>query len=129
MLLASSQSDPGRYKVRNATSDTILGTSVEIAGTSRARVKGLLGRSGLGPGEGLWIVPCESVHTFFMRFSIDLVYLDRKHRVRKVRSAVGPWRISACFGAHSILELPVGTVAATRTKKWDQLELNEESQR
>jgi uncharacterized membrane protein (UPF0127 family) len=64
-----------------------------------------------------------------MKFSIDLVYLDRKHRVRKVRSAVGPWRMSLCFTAHSVLELPAGTVAATRTKKWDQLELlNEEIQ-
>jgi len=70
----------------------------------------------------LWIVPCESVHTFFMRFPIDLVYLDRKHRIKKVRSAVGPWRLSACLSAHSILELPAGTIRATQTQPGDSLE-------
>lgn len=114
---------PGRLQVRNATCGTVLGTSVEIAGASTARTKGLLGRKSLAPGEGLWIVPCEAIHTFFMRFPIDLVYLDRQYRVRKVRSAVSPWRVSGCFTAHSVLELPAGTVLATRTKKWDQLEL------
>ncbi len=73
-------------------------------------------------GGGLWIVPCESVHTFFMRFAIDLVYLDRKNKVKKVRSAVGPWRVSACLTAHSVLELPAGTIRDTLTKAGDTLE-------
>ncbi len=64
--------------------------------------------------RGLWIVPCESVHTFFMRFSIDLVYLDRSMKVRKVRTSVPPWRISACFLAHSVIELAPGTIKATK---------------
>jgi uncharacterized membrane protein (UPF0127 family) len=113
---------PARLLVRNATCGTVLGTTVEIADSSRTRTRGLLGRKVLAAGEGLWIVPCESVHTFFMKFPIDLVYLDRRNRVRKVRSAVGPWKISVCFSAHSILELPAGTVLATQTKKWDKLE-------
>lgn len=120
--LDSSPVVPGRLQVRNLTSGTVLGTEVELAGSSRTRTKGLLGRRTLVPGEGLWIVPCEAVHTFFMQFAIDLVYLDRKNRVRKVRSAVRPWRISGCFVAHSVLELPAGTAAAARTKKWDQIE-------
>ena len=115
-----------RVHVRNLTRNTVVGTNVEIAGSGESRRKGLLGRDGLGPGEGLWIVPCESVHTFFMRFAIDLVYLDRKHRVRKVCSAVGPWRLSACLSAHSILELPAGVIAMTGTSKGDQLELIED---
>ena len=69
-------------------------------------------------------MPCESVHTFFMRFPIDLVYLDRNNKVRKVRSAVGPWRLSACFSAHSILELPAGTIRATKTQRGDLLEFS-----
>ena len=60
------------------------------------------------PRGRLWIVPCASVHTFFMKFPIDLVYIDRRKKVKKVRSRVGPWRLSACFSAHSILELPAG---------------------
>lgn len=118
---------PERLLVRNVTRQTVLATRLETAGTGNSRRKGLLGRNGLADGEGLWIVPCESVHTFFMRFPIDLVYLDRQHRVRKVRSAVGPWRISACLSAHSVLELPAGVVAASRTQPGDVLELTGES--
>ena len=112
-----------RMEVVNVTRGTVLATNLEVANTGAKRNKGLLGRVGLGSGEGLWIVPCESVHTFFMQFAIDLVYLDRKHRVRKVRSSVGPWRMSACLSAHSILELPAGTIRETSTVTGDLIEL------
>lgn len=111
-----------RLKAVNLTRGTILSTQLEVAGSGKQRQKGLLGRDGLAAGEGLWIIPCESVHTFFMRFPIDLVYLDKEHRVRKVRSAVGAWRLSACLTAHSVIELPAGTVGATETQRGDQLE-------
>ncbi len=71
----------------------------------------------------MWIVPCEAVHTFFMKFTIDLVYLDRRHRVKSVVRAVRPWRLSACLSAHSVLELPEGTIDRTNTQKGDELEL------
>ncbi len=112
----------GPLQVLNLTRDTILATRLEAARSSATRRKGLLGRDSLSSGEGLWIAPCESVHTFFMRFAIDLVYLDRKQRVKKVRNAVGPWRMSACWSAHSVLELPAGTIVATRTERGDSLE-------
>ena len=121
----SSATTVKRLHVRNLTRNTDLGSNVEIAGSHKTRNKGLLGRDGLPAGGGLWIVPCESVHTFFMRFAIDLIYIDRQHRVRKVRSAVGPWRLSACLSAHSILELPAGVIVATGTREGDQLELTE----
>lgn len=111
-----------RLVVRNVTRQTVLGQRVEVAGSGPTRRKGLLGRDGLSAGEGLWIVPCESVHTFFMKFPIDLVYLDRNNRVRKVRHAVGAWRISACFTAHSVIELPAGTVRESGTVKGDVVE-------
>ena len=85
--------------VRNQTRGTVLGEAVELADTSAKRRTGLLKHERLEPGAGLWIVPCESVHTFFMKFAIDLVYVDRKNRVRKVRNAVPPWRLSACLTA------------------------------
>jgi len=107
--------------VRNQTRGTVLAHSVEVADTSAKRRTGLLKRERLQTGEGLWIVPCESVHTFFMKFPIDLVYLSRRQKVRKVRSAVPPWRFSACLLAHSVLELAAGTVAATGTAVGDQL--------
>ena len=112
-----------RMKVSNLTRGTILATCLEVADTGKKRNKGLLGRKGLEPGGGLWIVPCESVHTFFMQFPIDLVYLYRKYRVRKVRHSVGPWRLSVCLSAHSILELPSGAIRNSHTLKGDTLEL------
>lgn len=112
-----------KVAVRNQTRDTVLASAAEVADTSAKRRTGLLKHERLDAGQGLWIVPCESVHTFFMRFPIDLVYLTRDHRVRKTRSRVGPWRMSVCLPAHSVLELPAGTVEATRTRKGDQLSI------
>ena len=111
-----------RLRVVNTTRSAVLATQLEVAGSNAARRKGLLGRQILAEGEGLWIVPCESVHTFFMRFALDLVYLDRKHRIRKVRHAVRAWRVSACLTAHSVLELPAGVAQATGTRRGDVLE-------
>jgi hypothetical protein len=113
-----------RMKVSNLTRQTVLSASVEVADSHAKRNKGLLGRDGLAPGEGLWIVPCEAVHTFGMRFPIDLVYIDRKHRVRKVRSAVRPWRMSGCLSAHSVIELGAGAARAALTVRGDQLEFS-----
>jgi len=116
--------DDARMRVTNVTRGTVLATALETADSGPKRNKGLLGRAGLAEGGGLWIVPCESVHTFFMKFAIDLVYLDKKNRVKKVRSAVGPWRLSACLSAHSILELPAGTILATETQAGDLVEFS-----
>ena len=108
--------------VRNLTRNAILGDRIEAARTSRERRTGLLKHEGLGEGEGLWIVPCESVHSFGMKFAIDVVYLDRKKKVRKVRKEMVPRRVSACLTAHSVLELPVGVIGASRTEPGDHLE-------
>lgn len=107
--------------VRNQTRSTILADAAELADTSEKRRTGLLKHESLGQGEGLWIVPCESVHSFFMKFAIDLVYMDKNKKVKKVRHSMVPWRVSACLSAHSILELPAGAVAATGTQAGDQL--------
>jgi hypothetical protein len=112
-----------KVRIRNLTRNTELGGSIELADTSAKRRTGLLKHTHLKPGEGLWIVPCESVHTFFMKFSIDLIYLDKKHAVRKVRHAVKPWRMSACLSAHSILELPAGAARASGTLPGDGLKV------
>ncbi len=112
-----------RMLLTNITRGTLLADDLEVATTSARRSKGLLGRESLPHGGGLWIAPCESVHTFFMRFPIDLVYVDRALRVKKVRDSVGPWRISACFSAYSIIELPAGVARKTGTKPGDQLEM------
>jgi uncharacterized membrane protein (UPF0127 family) len=106
----------------------VIADSAQVANTSATRRKGLLGRQTFNTGEGLWISPCESIHTCWMKFPIDVVYLDRKKKVRKIRTSVVPWRLSICLLAHSVLELPVGTIDRTRTKPGDQLEMIEITQ-
>ena len=112
-----------KYRLRNLTRGTLLGDSIDIADTSAKRNRGLLKHTELRAGEGLWITPCEGVHTFFMKFAIDLVYLDRAHKVKKVRHAVVPWRMSACLSAHSIIELPAGAARQSLTQAGDDLEI------
>ena len=76
------------------------------------RLKGLLGRRGLAPGEGLLIVPAGSIHTLFMRFPIDVVFLDRELCVLRIVPALRPWRLTAARGARSALELAAGEAAS-----------------
>ena len=109
-------------RVSNRDRGTVLAEAADVADTSAKRRTGLLKHSGLDPGQGLWIAPCESVHSFGMKFAIDVVYLDRKKKVRKVRKNMVPFRVSACLTAHSVLELPVGVIEASRTQAGDQLE-------
>jgi uncharacterized membrane protein (UPF0127 family) len=116
-----------KTQVRNLTRDVVLAGAAEVADTSAKRRAGLLKHKSLEPGDGLWIVPCESVHSFFMKFTIDVLYLDRKHKVKKVRPEMVPWRVSACLTAHSVLELPAGTIARTGTAAGDQLEIKSSS--
>lgn len=115
------ETDQALLRIVDTTRQTELGDRIETADRGPRRRKGLLGRDGLAPGQGLWIVPCEAVHTFAMRFPIDLVYLDRQKRVLKVRHSVPPGRISACLRAHSILELPAGTVRQAQVSAGDVL--------
>jgi hypothetical protein len=112
-----------RLRVSNLTRQTLLASNVEVADKGAKRRKGLLGRERLSPGEGLWILPCEAVHTFGMQFPIDLVYLDRSHRIIKVRSDVLPRRLSVCLSAHSVIELASGTIRDTQTRPGDSLNL------
>jgi uncharacterized protein len=79
-----------------------------LAETALARLRGLLGRSGLSSGEGMLLRPASSIHTAFMRFAIDAVFLDREDRVLKVAPELFPWRMAACKGARAVLELPAG---------------------
>jgi uncharacterized protein len=113
-----------RRTVRNLRTQSIVACCVEVADRGPARTRGLLGRQSLGEGEGLWIVPCEAVHTFGMRFAIDLVYIDRRNVVRKVRNSVPPGRLSGCLRAHSVLELAAGTLERTPVHPGDTLQFS-----
>jgi len=108
--------------VVNRTREIQLAHSIEVADEASTRRKGLLGRMNLAAGEGLWIVPCEAVHTFGMKFPIDLVFLDRNKIVKKVKHNVVPGRLSMCLSAHSVLELASGAIQSTGTLPGDKLE-------
>jgi uncharacterized membrane protein (UPF0127 family) len=114
-----------RIRVTNITRQTTVAACVDVADRGPKRSKGLLGRKSLEPGTGLWIVPCEAVHTFWMQFAIDLVYLDRNLRVRKVKESIRPWRLSGCVTAHSVLELAPGAIRESQTQAGDKFEFAE----
>ncbi|MDO3386261.1 DUF192 domain-containing protein [Gilvimarinus sp. SDUM040013] len=84
--------------------------SLHCASTYWQRARGLLGRPSPASGIGLKISPCSSVHTFFMGYAIDLVYLSRENIVLKVVTDLKPWRVSATRGAHSVVEYAAGEV-------------------
>ena len=93
----------------------------ELADRMFSRLRGLLGRAGLPRGEGMLIRPTWSIHTAFMRFPIDVVFLDRELRVLAVRPQVRPWRAAARLRAHSVLELAAGECARLRIDVGDRL--------
>ena len=88
-----------------------------------ARLKGLLGRRSLASNEGIYLRPASSVHTFFMRFPIDAVFVDGEGRVLKVASGLRPWRAAGCRGARAVLELSSGESERRGVRPGDQLVL------
>jgi uncharacterized membrane protein (UPF0127 family) len=106
----------------NRTRSREVVSRVSVADTAATRSKGLLGRDSMAPEEGLWIVPCPMIHTFFMRFSIDVVFLDGDNKVRRVIENLKPWRLSPwVFSARSVLEMAAGTLQGS-VQIGDQLE-------
>jgi uncharacterized protein len=99
-------------RLLEAGSGRVLVEDLELAKSSWSRFVGLMGRPTLEKGRGLWIEPCNSIHMFFMRFAIDVLFLDRQRRVKKVMLNLKPWRISPIvFGARTVVELPAGTLS------------------
>ena len=88
-----------------------------------ARLKGLLGRHALASDEGIYLRPASSVHTFFMRFPIDAVFVDGEGRVLKVAAGLRPWRAAGCRGARAVLELSSGESERRGVRLGDQLVL------
>ncbi len=109
-------------QVENQTRGHLLIIHGEVAETFWTRFRGLLGRSSLREGEGLVLKGDKSIHTFFMRFAIDVVYADRTGRVIRVDTAMSPNRIGPIvLGAAYVLEMPVGAIQASGTAVGDQL--------
>ena len=110
------------FRVINRTRSRVLGDKVREARSFKERFVGLMGQKELPMGDGLHIVPCNSIHTFFMRIPIDVVFLDAERRIIRAIQALPPWRAtSVYFSAKSVLELPAGVLAASGTQEGDQL--------
>ena len=107
----------------NRTRGALLAERVQRAERVLDRMRGLLGRTALGDGEALAIAPCGSIHTFFMKFAIDAVFLDRRGRVVRALTGLRPWRATRFhLRAEQVVELPAGTLARTGTREGDELE-------
>lgn len=108
-------------RISNQTRGTELASDARVARSLWSRAVGLLGKPSLPAGQALLIEPCSSVHTAFMRFAIDVLYVDRERRVVKSVANLKPFRVSAARGRCSVIELPSGTIAASKTAAGDQL--------
>ena len=110
-------------RARNVTREVVVGEDIREAGTFLARLRGLLGTNGLAPGEGLWISPCGSIHSFGMRFVFDALFLGPDGKVVGRYERFGRNRISRVFwNARGVLELPAGTIERTGTEVGDELQ-------
>ena len=116
----------GRLVLRNTRTGRPVATVVETAFDSANRRRGLLGRDGLAAGHALVIAPTNLVHTFSMRFAIDIIFAARDGRVLKVRTAVPPRRITGSFGAFAVVELAAGQTDLSDTRVGDVIEVARE---
>lgn len=104
----------------NETRNITLAKKVLIADTPFKRMKGLLGRNSFNQAEALIIKPCNSIHTFFMRFPIDVIFVNRQNSIVKTIINLRPWRLTGVYlSADFCIELPAGIISATRTAKND----------
>ena len=112
------------YKVVNLTTGEVIATRAKIACDFRSRSVGLLNRSSLDDDEALLIKPCNSIHTFFMKFPIDVVFLDKNGKVLKIKKRLKPWRFCDCiFKAYMTLELPQGKIDKITIKNGDFIKI------
>ena len=107
--------------LRNARHQRVVAHRIESAFDRKTRNQGLLGRSSLSPDSALILAPCNSIHTFFMKFPIDVVFVDRDGTILRARSAVRPWRLQAAFRAFAVVELAEGVLQRSDTRAGDQL--------
>ena len=111
-------------KARNIRNGEVLSSNVDVAENFFKRMKGLLGQSKMEKGKSLWIKPCMSIHTFFMKFPIDVIFLNKRNYVVATIKSLKPNRLTRLYPkAVSVLELPAGTIEATETVIGDEIEI------
>jgi uncharacterized membrane protein (UPF0127 family) len=109
-------------KLINRTRQSQVAAHVRVAESLFARTKGLIGESSLAPQNALWIKHCASIHTCFMSFPIDVVFVDRDLKVKAVYRELPAWRVTwPAWGARSVFEMPAGTLKSTPVEVGDEL--------
>ena len=116
-------------RLMNRTKNLEVASDIKVADTFYTRLKGLIGERSLPEGQGLWInspVRFNSVHTWFMNFSIDVVFVDERLIARKVYENLAPWRFTMpAFGVCSVIELPAGTLQKRPIEVGDELHVGD----
>lgn len=113
-------------KIVNRTKNTILAEDCKAADTFWSRFLGLMGKQGLPAGGGLLITPCNSIHMFFMKIPLDILFIDKKNCVVHLMENIRPWRVSPIIrNACSTIELPAGAIRESRTEVGDALDICE----
>jgi uncharacterized membrane protein (UPF0127 family) len=113
----------GSLALVNQRTDRAVAENIEVAVTRRARRKGLLGRTEFAGSNALVLAPCAAVHTMFMRFPIDLVFVDGDGRAVRMVPNLAPWRMAVEPFAHAVVELPAGSLAERPVEVGDRLYL------
>ena len=117
----------GRQQITNARNGKVVADELLTAFDSASRRKGLLAHGSLPPSTALVIAPTNAIHTFFMKFPIDVVFVSKGGRVLKIRSRVPAWRMTASLRAFAVLELAAGSLNGSDIKVGDQLIVNSAS--
>ena len=112
-------------RVLNQTQGNVVCERTEVAGNPFTRMRGLLGRAGLDQGSGMLFRGESSIHSAFMRFQFDAVFMDRELRVVKLCENIKPWRALGAKGSANILELAGGEISRLGIAVGDQLEVSE----
>ena len=111
--------DASGFVLRNQQSGAVVATHLIPAFDSATRNVGLLGRHSLDPGSAMIIAPTNAVHTFFMRFPIDIAFVKKDGRILKIRERLPAWRITAAWGAYAVVEMAAGSFEAAGTGAGD----------
>lgn len=117
------RSNAGSFTLTNIRNGHVVADTLLTAFDSTSRRRGLLKHESLAKGSALIIAPSNAIHTFWMRFAIDIAFVTREGRVVKVRSTVVPWRIAIAWRAYAVVELPAGALSLSDTRRGDLLQV------
>lgn len=114
-------------KLYHRSSGVCLAENLVLANTALKRLRGLLGRSSLAPHEALWLRPCNSIHTFWMRFAIDVIFVDRQLRIVRLVENLRPFRLTRpSWQAASVIEMAAHSISHFALQVGDELRVEKE---